>query len=359
MQMKDCIAASYAELRPFKPERTQTFPVYPDLVDRLVSTEAHPDAAIAHVMAVCSSYAYSDVETVAMMMARMGLEENHCVMVEEYVDVLFITSTSFLIQSRDGRVVILCYRGTPPTSLITWLTDADIDPAHIDMASPGGASGGARGGAGEGYVHSGFYRNVRATRYEILNALKRAIEGNSVRPGGGKLEHGLQALYITGHSLGGASAAMLALMLVVEPAYREPVLGRCKAVYTFGAPMIASPELARDCNQHSFLRERVIRYVYANDIVPQLPPAESDPFAHFGRGYQYRPKGGEGSWQQNDAPRKQLRNLLSIAAAPLSVFAGDLKLTRRLQFHASLGDHLPQHYITALTPPGVRSEFGD
>ncbi|HEY7951598.1 MAG TPA: lipase family protein, partial [Solirubrobacteraceae bacterium] len=240
---------------------------------------------------------------------------------------------------------------TPPTSLITWLTDADIDPAHMEMASPVGSDG--------GYVHGGFYRNVRATRYEILNVLKRAIEGNSVRPGGGKLEHGLQALYITGHSLGGASASMLALMLVVEPAYREHVLGKCKAVYTFGSPMISSPELARECNQHDLLRERVIRYVYANDIVTQLPPAESDPFAHFGRGYQYRPKGGEGSWEQNDAPRKQLRNLLNIAVAPLSLFAGDLKLTRRLQFHASLRDHLPQNYITALTPPGVRSEFGD
>jgi hypothetical protein len=351
MEVKDCIASSYAELRPFKPERTETFPVYPDLVDKLVSAETYPDDTIAHVMAVCSAYAYSGVATVAMMMARMGLEENHCVMIDEYVDVLFITSTSFLIQSKDGRVVILCYRGTPPTSLITWLTDANIDPTHIDIQSPGGSR--------DGYVHSGFYRNVRSTRYEILNALKRAIDGHSVRPGGGELANKLQALYITGHSLGAASASMLALMLVVEPAYQRPILSRLKAVYTFGGPMIASPELAGDCNQHDFLRERVIRYVYANDIVPQLPPAESDPFAHFGTGYQYKPKGDKGSWQQNNAPRKQLRNLLDIAAAPLSVLAGDLKLTRRLQFHASLRDHLPQYYIAALTPPGVRSEFGD
>jgi hypothetical protein len=351
MEVKDCVASSYAELRPFKPERTATFPVYPDLVETLVSAETYPDDTVAHVMAVCSAYAYSGVETVAMMMARMGLEQNHCVMIDEYVNVLFITSTSFLIQSKDGRVVILCYRGTPPTSLITWLTDANIDPTHIAIPAPGGSR--------EGYVHSGFYRNVRSTRYAILGALKRAIDGHSVRPGGGKLANKLQALYITGHSLGGASASMLALMLVVEPAYQQPIVSRLKAIYTFGGPMIASPELARDCNQHDFLRERVIRYMYANDIVPQLPPAESDPFAHFGTGYQYKPKGDGGSWQQNDAPRKQLRNLLDIAAAPLSVLAGDLKLTRRLQFHASLRDHLPQYYIDALTPPGVRSEYGD
>jgi Lipase (class 3) len=347
----DCVAPSYAELRPFRPELTPTFPVYPDLLDRLLSGETHPDPTIAHAMAVCSAYAYSDVKTVATMMARMGLEQNHCAMVAEYVDAMFITSTAFLVQSRDGRVVIVCYRGTPPTSLVTWLTDANIDPTRIDIQSPGDSS--------DCFVHGGFYRNVRSTRYEILNALKRAIQGESVRPGGGKLANELQALYITGHSLGGASASMLALMLVVEPDYRQHILSKLKAVYTFGGPMIASRGLAGDCDRHDFLRKRVIRYVYANDIAPQLPPAESGPFAHFGTGYQYKLKGDGGSWHQNDAPRKQLRNLLGIAAAPLSLLAGDFKLTRRLQFHASLRDHLPEYYLAALTPPGVRSEFGD
>jgi len=351
MKVTDHVAPSYAQLRPFKPERTHTFPVYPDLVDKLVGADTYPDDTVAHVMAVCSAYAYSEVATVATIMARMGLEQNHCVMIEEYVDAMFITSTSFLVQSRDGRVVILCYRGTPPTSLITWLTDANIDPTRIDIPFPRGS--------GEGYVHSGFYRNVRATRYEILNALERAVDGRSVRPGGGKLANELQALYITGHSLGAASASMLALMLVTELAYQQSILGRLKAVYTFGGPMLVSPELARDCNQHDFLRERVLRYVYANDIVPQLPPAESDPFAHFGTGYQYKPRGEDGSWQQNDAPRKQQRSLLSIVASPLSLLAEDFKLTRRLRFRASLRDHLPQSYVSALTPAGVRSEFGD
>jgi hypothetical protein len=351
MQRHEFVAPSNAHLRPFRHGRPKAFPVYRDLVKTLVSAKTHPDEKIAHVMAVCSAYAYSDVETVATMMARMGLEENHCMMIEEYVDAMFITSTSFLIQSKDGRVVILCYRGTPATSLITWLTDANLEPTRIAMPSPSGSGGGD--------VHGGFYRNVLSTRYEILNAIQRAMNGQSVRPKSEeKLENPLEALYITGHSLGGASAAMLALMLVVEPDYK-PVLDRLKAVYTYGGPMIASRQIAEDCDQHPFLHERVIRYVYANDIVPQLPPRESGPFAHFGSGYQYKLEGDAGSWQHNDAPRKQLRNLLEIPVAPLTLFTGDLKLTRRLQLHASLRDHLPQYYIAALTPKGVRSEFGD
>lgn len=350
MKRHEFLAPSYAHLRPFKQGRSKSFPVYRDLVKTLVSTETHPDGRIAHVMAVCSAYAYSDIETVATMMARLGLEENHCMMIEEYVDAMFITSTSFLIQSRDGRVVVLCYRGTPATSLITWLTDANLEPTRIEMPSPSGSS--------SGEVHGGFYRNVRSTRYEILNALGRAMNGESVRPHSEeKLESPLEALYITGHSLGGASAAMLALMLVVEPDYK-PVLDTLKAVYTYGGPMIAGRELAEACDQRPFLHERVIRYVYANDVVPQLPPRESGPFAHFGDGYQYKLKGDGGSWQHNHAPRKQLRNLLEIPAAPLTLFTGDLKLTRRLQLHASLRDHLPQYYIDALTPQGVHSEFG-
>ena len=351
VKVTECIAPSYAELRPFKLERTETFPVYSDLVEKLVSANTYPDDTLAHVMAVCSAYAYAEVATVATVMARMGLEENHCVMIDEYVDVMFITSTSFLVQSKDGRVVILCYRGTPPTSLITWLTDANIDPTHVDIRSPSDSR--------DCYVHGGFYRNVRSTRYEVLNALKRAIDGHSVRPNGGKLANKLKALYITGHSLGAASASMLALMLVVEPAYQRPIVSRLRAVYTFGGPMLASRELAGDCDQHDFLRERVIRYVYDNDIVPQLPPAASGSFAHFGTGYQYKPKGDTGSWEQNNAPRKQLRDPLEIAFTPLTFLAGDLKLTRRIHFRASIRDHLPQYYISALTPPGIRSEFGD
>jgi hypothetical protein len=350
MNIDDCSAPTYAELRPLKPSRTDTFPVYPDLVDTLLSAASYPDDDIAYVMAVCSTYAYSDAQTLSTIMARMGLEDNHCLMVSEFVDVLFLTSTSYLLQSKDGRVVILCYRGTPPTNLLTWLTDLEISPVKIRMPAPDGSR--------EYAVHAGFYRNVRSTRYVLEGALTDAIEGRSVRPGGAPMPNGMEALYITGHSLGGASAAMLATMLLGEPVF-EPIYRRLRAVYTYGAPMIGSPEFAQACNEHEFLRERLIRYVYASDIVPQVPPAESGPFAHFGSEYQYKPAGEHGHWRYNERPRKQLRNLLEIATTPLSFLAKQIRVTRDIPFHASINDHLPQYYLDALKPYGVRSEFGD
>ncbi len=356
MEIKEFKAPSYRELRPLRPLKdvtTDTFPVYEDLVGKLVAAKVNPehrDEVVAHVMGTCAGYAYSDGQTVAMIMARLGLEDNNCRMIAEDVDVMFITSTSFLIQSKDGRVVILCYRGTPPTSAITWLTDIEVDPVKLNIPFFNGSP--------EDYVHGGFYRNVRSTRYEIVGALARAIDGRSVLDDRAQMPNALEALYITGHSLGGASAAMLAIMLLTEPRYK-PIVSKLKAVYTFGQPMITSPQLAGKCNANDFLRGRVIRHVFENDIAPQLPPTESGAFKHFGTEYQYKPQGDGGEWNLNKEPRKQLSSVLALVTNPLSFVARQFKLTRNLTFHASVTDHLPQYYIAALTPPGVRSEFGD
>ena len=356
MQIKEFKAPSYRELRPLRPVKdvtTDTFPVYEDLVGKLVAAKVDPehrDEMVAHVMGTCAGYGYADGQTVAMIMARLGLEDNNCRMIAEDVDVMFITSTSFLIQSKDGRVVILCYRGTPPTSAITWLTDIEVDPVKLNIPFFNGST--------EDYVHGGFYRNVRSTRYEIVGALQRAMDGRSVFDDGAQMPNALEALYITGHSLGGASAAMLAIMLLTEPQYK-PIVSKLKAVYTFGQPMITSPQLAEKCNVNDFLREKVIRYVYENDIAPQLPPTQSGAFKHFGTEYQYKPQGDGGTWNLNKEPRKQLSGLVQLVANPLSFLARQFTLTRNLPFHASVNDHLPQYYIAALTPPGVRTEFGD
>jgi hypothetical protein len=324
--------------------------VYDDLVDVLAAAGAHPDPTVAHVMAACAGYAYSDGETVSMIMARMGLNDNNCRMIAEFVDVMFISSTAFVIQSHDGRVVILCYRGTPPTSLITWLTDIDVNPAKVAISFPGAP--------GTFEIHGGFYRNVRSTRYEIVTALKRALEGNSVLERGGSMPHALESLYITGHSLGAAMAAIMTIMLTTEPSY-APIAARLKAVYTFGQAMVGTPQLADACNDLPFLCENVIRYVYANDIAPQLPPKQSGKFAHFGQEYQYKENGDDGEWQHNLTPRGQMGSLLELLGNPLSFLARQIELTRNLNFSASVDDHLPHHYIAALTPPGIESEFGD
>jgi hypothetical protein len=57
VQIDQLTAPTYEQLRPYKQPRSGRFPVYHDLVDRLVEVQDHPDEGLAFVMAVCSSYA--------------------------------------------------------------------------------------------------------------------------------------------------------------------------------------------------------------------------------------------------------------------------------------------------------------
>lgn len=347
MKTQDCVAPEYGYLRPMKRPESATFPVYKKLDDILAGASEHPDRVVAHTLATCSGYAYSDAATVAMIMARMGLEGNHCRQVSQDVDAMFICSHAYLVQSRDGRVVILCYRGTEPMNFVNWLTDADVNPetVAIPFADPPVSF----------QVHGGFYRNVRATRHEVIHALERALEGRSVRAKGKLMPHAMEALYITGHSLGAAMAAMMAIMLRTEEAY-APLARKLRAVYTYGQPMIADPALAKACDADGFLRDNVIRYVFGSDVVPQLPPTVSGPFAHFG---QERRCGPGATATAVTHPTQQLGNLTGLVVAPLAFLTHQLRLFRNLPFQQSLYDHNPQHYITALTPAGVNSEYGD
>jgi predicted lipase len=374
---KDAVGNSYDDLAvkyenvhlPAKYDESRSFnfhPVHPQLKQLLVNTEQHPDPDIAHALATCAAYSYSDSDTLSMIMTRMGLHRNRCHVVSETVDAMLIDSTAFLVESDDGEVVILSYRGTQPLSLLNWLVSLNVDRKRAPLSV-----GDTRG---QFDVHSGFYRNVRATRHKVIDSLIRALRDNDSVVKDSKLKgrslKELQALYITGHSLGGAMAALMAVMLLSEPKY-EPIAEKLKAVYTFGQPMIGSPDFAAACQGASkhdyFLKNKVLRYVYEQDLVPALPPKANSEFAHFGQELKYDAK----NWTHQDTSTPQVNDLELIFAArafypflTLQVpLLGQLSkifpfsLANRL-FPYSLENHLPEHYVTALARDNM-SEFGD
>ncbi|MGZ7081070.1 MAG: lipase family protein, partial [Thermoanaerobaculia bacterium] len=265
-----------------------------------------------------------------------GFDDHATVCISETVDAMYIDTTAYLTQSRCGRVVILSYRGTPPASLVTWLGDADVGSDSMRLA-------------GEAVpVHSGFYRNLRATRMAIVDELTTALRGRSLVDSKKKLDHPMQALYVTGHSLGGALAVLFALSLSASPELRA-IADRLRAVYTFGQPMTIGeplPEAAR------IVWAKIFRHVLPRDVVPLLPPAGWGSFTHVGHECRY-----EGSeWRLQKKTVTRALNAREIPRAMLTALGPN---ARRNSAQYTVAVHGPHHYISTLRPAGLLTEFGD
>ena len=205
-------------------------PVFDHLTQRFLEAGTEPDPVLAHVLAQSAGHAYSDeVDNVQKQIAHLGLIDNVCAKLTSRVDELSSDSTVFLVQSADGRVLVVCYRGTPFRSYIS----KSESVRTVLQLSQSDASF---------HVDADLYRNFRATRDGVVGGIERARAGESVTVDRTRVPNKLQALIVTGHGVGGALAALLAIMLRDESAFAE-VADMLRAVYTFGAPMIGSPEL--------------------------------------------------------------------------------------------------------------------
>lgn len=316
---RELTAPAYERLQPVKEASLEALlaetPVPKD--------DERPNATVEHVLATLSAYAYSDRRTVSMIAARLGLDGCRCQRFTQDVDGMFIRSTAYLLLSKDGRVAILCYRGTEPTNLVNWLGDADVSPEELLLNGKRFA------------VHGGFFRNARATELQVVEALRRAI---------GKVE----ALYLTGHSLGGAMAAMMSAILTMEPQY-EDIARVFRGAYTYGQPMIGGSKLAGECNREA-LGGKIFRYIYRQDIIPRLPPWTAGDFAHFGREFRF-----DKGWRDHSGDRRTQiwSGFWGLWVALLASFLSLFRWVRNIRLPYSIYHHGPQHYIKAL-PPGDR-----
>ena len=315
------------------------FPIYPDPTEELLrahATTSDRDPAVAHILAVLSGYAYGDIAAVATMASRLGMAGSACLRISQTVDAMLIFSTAYLLQSRCGRVVILCYRGTEPTSLGNWLGDADVGSHIVDLGGP------------RLNVHAGFYRNMRATRWAVLERLHAAARGESLFAASTRVDHPLQALYVTGHSLGGAMAVLFALGLAGHEEHRL-LAEKLRAVYTFGQPLAVRGPLPEAAVA---LGHKVFRHVHARDIIPSLPPGVWGPLQHFGHEFH----SADGQWRRRDPVTAQLASFRDVGRSLFGMLA---PLRKRDALRFTMEDHGPHHYISALRPAGRVTEFGD
>jgi triacylglycerol lipase len=97
-----------------------------------------------------------------------------------------------------------------------------------------------------GWVHRGFKREVD----DLWPRLERALASNT------------RTLWFTGHSLGGAMAAICAGRCKLSHIRSNP-----RGLYTFGSPRIGSSRYV------NYVEIEAYRWVNNNDIVARLPPA--------------------------------------------------------------------------------------
>jgi hypothetical protein len=152
----------------------------------------------------------------------------------------------------------------------------------------------------------------------------------------------LKALYITGHSLGGAMAALAAAQIHSTSSWRE-VRDNMFGCYTYGAPMVAAPPLAKQLEKE--IGHLVYRHVYAFDVVPQLPPQSTGAFQHFGQEYRCMSNGD--GWLAQTPARMQTRYVGLLPIAGLAMVLEQFPRLRSLaaKLPISIDHHSPRHYM--------------
>lgn len=171
------------------------------------------------LFAELSRLAYATPESVEKVVYRAGLDQ--CVFIARDGAEGYVFGNRF-------DCMIVC-RGTEPNQWNDIKADANAWTVVSEV----------------GRVHSGFHTEVN----ELWPLLEQQIKENQ-RP-----------MWFSGHSLGGAMAAVCAVRCKISPIPSNP-----QAIFSFGAPRVG------DKSYTSFLKVKHYRWVNNNDIVPRVPP---------------------------------------------------------------------------------------
>jgi len=215
---------------------------YPQIkFGRLADTAFDMPTAQALIWMSQLAYETDDIAKMQRILVRLGfdLAESDVLIREETTPVVVARTHCFFCTG--GDTAILAFAGTDPIDLANWITNFD---ARL------GPAGSAKG-----------YETATAIVWPELKArLQRLPAGTRV--------------FVTGHSLGGALAVLIARNIV-----NEQVAG-VAAVYTFGMPRAGNRDFADKYN--SALGARTFRLVHGDDLVPTVAPSFLD-FRHVGR----------------------------------------------------------------------------
>jgi hypothetical protein len=284
-------------------------------------------------LSILAAWAYSPPPVFHEVMRRRGVCSRPARLFEVVNDAMFVCAKAYIQPIGAGAVV--AFRGTEPTNLINWLADATLQKVafHAKPTSPPSAP--------HGYVHGGFYRNTRAIWPEVVEAL------DALTP---------EWIIFTGHSFGGA-LAVLAGALLADYAHDKPtgfgaLWPKLRGIVTFGQPMVGDHDFA--ASYKASVGEKLVRFVYAHDIVPHLPPKTNGwTPVHFGT--EYRAPDGA-SWTKEHKWSDAIVGALGANIVAVGAWMQDqMGLAPKLTLPYSWGDHAPNHYVRVSLPQGAES----
>ncbi|KAI8537786.1 hypothetical protein RHMOL_Rhmol09G0051600 [Rhododendron molle] len=156
----------------------------------------------------------------------------------------------------ERKRLVVAFRGTEQVRWKDLRTDLMLVPAGLNPERIGGDF------RQEVQVHSGFLSAYDSVRTRILSLIKLAVA---------YIDDGVKPLnkwhiYVTGHSLGGALATLLALELSSSQLAKEGAVS--VSMYNFGSPRVGNKKFAEVYNEKVKDSWRVVNH---RDIIPTVP----------------------------------------------------------------------------------------
>ncbi|HEX3717913.1 MAG TPA: lipase family protein [Verrucomicrobiae bacterium] len=146
---------------------------------------------------------------------------------------------AFVVSSQTCHLLV--FRGTKLRQ--DWMEDLACTPVRFDWVF--------KNGPAIGEIHAGFGHCLS----DRLDAITASLSKRDFS----------KPLFITGHSLGGALAALAGACFMVSGSPVPPI----SAIYTFGQPRIGLHDF---CNTYArILGDKLVRFVNKKDLVPRGP----------------------------------------------------------------------------------------
>ncbi|EEE61315.1 hypothetical protein OsJ_15419 [Oryza sativa Japonica Group] len=237
---------------------------YTDNDDDAVSTEVFTDAQKAEDRQRLFESAETAMEAWAMLATSLG---RNSFIKSDFEKICFLDNVSTDTQLKSLKVAIwrdcsrrrlvVAFRGTEQSKWKDLLTDLMLVPAGLNPERLGGDF------KQEIQVHSGFLSAYDSVRNRIIALVKYAV-GYQDEEDGENIPK--WHVYVTGHSLGGALATLLALELSSSLMAKSGVI--FVTMYNFGSPRVGNRRFAEVYNAKVKDSWRVVNH---RDIIPTVP----------------------------------------------------------------------------------------